>query len=72
MVLGVCLSGLLRTRLSLKKLVVFMDIHLMAYVRFMPYLIMLLFGVISVIPLTMTLVHVHIMHVMLILIHFYY
>ena len=68
---GVCLSGLLRTHLRLKRLDVFMDIHFMTNVHFMLDLIMLLFGVMCVISLTITLVHVPIMHTVLILIHLY-
>jgi len=69
---GVCLSGLLGTHnLSLKRLVVFMDIHFMFLVHSMIDRIMLLFGVTCVIPLTITLVHILIMHAMLILIHPY-
>ena len=48
--------ALLRTHLSLKRLVVFVDILFPILVHFMLDLIMLLFGVICVIPLTMTLV----------------
>jgi len=68
---GVCLSRVLGTHLSLKRLVVFTDIHSMSHVHFMLDLIMLLFGVICVIHLIITLVHVHIIHTMLILIHLY-
>ena len=66
---GAFLSELLGTHLSLKRLVVFMAIHFMTYVHFMLDFILLLFGVICVIPLTITLVHAPIMHAMLILIH---
>jgi len=68
---GVCLSGLLETRLSLKRLVVFMVIHFITHVQFMLGHIMLLFSVICVILLTIMLVHVLIMHAMLILIRLY-
>jgi len=56
--LSVCLSGLLRTHLSLKRLVVFLNIHFMTHVCFMLDLIMFLFGVVCVTPLTITLAHV--------------
>ena len=71
MKLGVCLSGLHGIRLSLRRLVVFTDIHFMTHVHFMLDLIVLLFGVICVFPLIITLVHVPIMHIVLILIHLY-
>ena len=63
--LGVCLSGLLRTHLSLKRLVVFVYILFPILVYFMLDLIMLLFGVTCVILMTIVLHHVLIMHVML-------
>ena len=62
---GICLSGLLETHLSLKRLVVFMDILFPILVHFMLDLIMLLFGVKCVILLTIMLIHVFIMHVIL-------
>jgi len=62
---GICLQGLLRTRLSLKRLVVFMDILFSILVYFILDLIMLLFGVTCVILLTIILHHVLIMHAML-------
>jgi len=68
MKVGVCLSGLLGIRLSLKRLVVFLDILFLIHVHSTLDRIILLFGVTCVIPLTITLVHVHIMHPMLILI----
>ena len=61
MKLGVCLSELHGTRLSMKRLAVFMDIH----VHSMLDRIMLLFGVTCVILLTIILHHVLIMHAML-------
>jgi len=71
MKLGVCLSGLHRTRLSLKRLVAFLDIYFMNLVHSMLDHIMLLFGVIYVILLSIMLVHVLIMHTVLLLIHLY-
>ena len=65
MKLGLCLNGWLGIRLSLRRLVVFMDIHFITHVPFMLDRIMLLFGVTCVILLTITLHHVFIMHVML-------
>ena len=62
---GICLSGLLGTHLSLKRLVVFVDILFSILVHFMLDLIMLLFGVTCVILMTIVLHHVLIMHVML-------
>ena len=61
----ICLSGLLTTHLSLKRLVVFVDILFAILVHFMLDLTMLLFGVICAILLTIILHHVLIMHVML-------
>jgi len=69
---GVCLSGLLGTRLNLKKLVAFMDFYFMTHVHSMLYHTMLLFGVLCVILLPMMLVHVLTMHAILILIHLYF
>ena len=71
MKLGVCLSGLLGTCLSLKRLVVFIDMYFITHVHSMLNRIMLLFGVICVILLPIMLVHVLIMHAMPILIHVY-
>jgi len=68
---GICLSGLLGTHLSLKRLVVFVDILFPILVHLMLDLIMLLFGVTCVILLTIILHHVLIMHAILILIHLY-
>jgi len=50
---GICLSGLLSIHLSLKRLVVFLDIDFLILVRFMLDLIMPLFGVICINLLTM-------------------
>jgi len=55
--LGVCLSGLLGIRLSLKRLVVFINIHFMTHVHSLLDRIMLLFGVTRVILLTVILHH---------------
>jgi len=68
---GVHLSRLLRTRSSLKRLVVFMDIYFMIHVHSMLNRTMLLFGVTCVILLSIMLVHVLIMHAVLILIRLY-
>ena len=62
---GVSLSGLLGIRLSLRRLVVFMDIHFMTHVHFMLDCIMLLYSVTCVVLLTIILVHVLIMPTML-------
>jgi len=69
---GVCLSGLLGIHLTLTRLVVFLDILFPILVHFMLDRILLLCGVTCVIPLTILLVHVPIMHAMLILIHPYF
>ena len=50
---GIYLSGLLGINLNLRRLVVFVDIHVLILVRSMLDLIMPLFSVISVILLTM-------------------
>jgi len=71
MKLGVCLSGLHGTSLSLKRLVAFVDIYFMIHVHSMLNRTMLLFGVTCVILLSIMLVHVLIMHIMLILIRLY-
>jgi len=71
MKLGLCLSGLHGTHLSLKRLVVFMDMYFKIHVHSMLDHIMLLFGVICVILLPIMLVHVLIMHIVLILIRLY-
>ena len=68
MKLGLCLSWLLGTRLSLKRPVVFLDILFSIHGHFMLGHIMLLFGVTCVILPTIMLIHVHIMHAMSILI----
>ena len=60
----ICLCGLLRIHLNLRRLVVFLDIHFLILVHFMLDPIMPLFGVTSVILLTMILIRVLIMHVM--------
>jgi len=65
MKLGVRLSGLLGTRLSLTRLVVFRDILFRLLVHSIMDRIMLPFGVTCVILLTIILDHVLIMHVML-------
>jgi len=66
--LFICLSGLLRTRLSLKTLVVFIVIPFMIHVHPMLNRTMLLFRVKCVILLFIMLVGVLIMHIGLILI----
>ena len=71
MKLGVCLSGLLGTRLSLKRLVVFMDMYFMTHVPSMLDHSILLFGVTCVILLPIMLVHVLIMHTVVLLIRLY-
>ena len=58
------LNGLLRIRLSFRRLVLFLDIHFLIIVHFMLDCFMLLFGVICVILLTMKLICVLIMHAM--------
>jgi len=68
---GIYLSGLLEIRLSLKRLVFFLDIYFMIHVHSMLNCTMLLFGVICVILLSIMLVHVLIMHTVLILIRLY-
>jgi len=68
---GISLSGLLGARLSLKRLVVFIDIHFMVIVHFMLNRFILLCGVTCVILLPIMLVHVLLMHTVLILIHLY-
>jgi len=62
---GICLSGLLGIHLSLRKLVVFLDIHSLILVRFILDLIMLYFGVICVILLIVKLIRALIIHVIL-------
>jgi len=61
----ICLSGLLTTHLSLKRLVVVVDILFPIIMYFTLDLIVLLFGVTCVILQTIILHHVFIMHVML-------
>jgi len=68
---GVCLSWLLGTHFSLKRLVVFVDFYFITHVHSMLDHTMLLFGVICVILMPIMLVHVLIMHMLLILIHLY-
>jgi len=46
---GICLSGLLRIHLSLRRVVVFLDVHVLILVHSMLDLIMLLFDVTCVI-----------------------
>jgi len=58
----ICLSGLLGIQLSLRKVVVFLDIYSLIFGYSMLDLIMLLFGVTYVILLTMKLIRVLIMH----------
>jgi len=62
---GGCLNGLYGIRLSLTRLVVFMDIHFITHVHFMLDRIMLLCGVTCVVLLTIMLIHVLITHTML-------
>ena len=54
----ICLNGLLETRFSLKRLVVFLDIYCMIHVHFLLDLIMLIFGVTCVILLSIMLAEV--------------
>ena len=61
---GIRLSGLFGTHLSLRRLVVFLDILSLILMHFILDLIMPLLGVICVILLTMMLIRVLIMHVM--------
>ena len=71
MKLDVCLSGLHGIHLSLRRLVVFLDIHFISHVHFILGHIMLLFGFICVILLSIMLVYVLIMHTVRILICLY-
>jgi len=71
MKLDVCLSRLHEIRLSSRRLVVFLDIHFITNVHFILGHIMLLFGVICVILLSIMFVHVLIMYIVLILIRLY-
>jgi len=59
---SICLSGLLGIHLSLRRLVVFLDIYFLILFYFRLDLIMPLFGV--VILLAMLLIHALIMHAM--------
>ena len=68
---GICLNGLLGIRLSLKRLVAFLDIYFMFHVHSMLNRTVLLCGVTCVILLLIMLVHVRIMHTVLILICLY-
>jgi len=68
---GICLSRLLGIRLSLRRLVVVLDILCVSHVHFTLARIMILCGVICVILLTIMLIPIHIMHTMLILNHLY-
>ena len=61
----ICLSGLFKIHLNLRRLVVFLDIHFMILVHFMLDLIILLFGVSCVNLLIMKLICVLVMHAML-------
>ena len=61
---GVCLSGLCGIRLTLRRLVVFLDILFSILVHFMLDLIMSLFSVTCVVLLTILLIDVLIMYVM--------
>jgi len=69
--LGVCLSGLHGYRLSLKRLVVFLDIHLLIHVHSMLDRTMLLCGVTCVTLMPIMLVLALIMHTVPILIRLY-
>ena len=69
--LGVCLSRLFGTCLSLKRLVVFMDMYFMTHVPSMLGHSILLFVVTCVIFLPIMLVHGLTMHTMLLLIRLY-
>ena len=61
---SICLNGLLGIYLSLRRTVVFLDIHFLILAHSIVDLIILLFGVICVILLTMLLIRVLIMHAM--------
>ena len=69
--LSVCLSELFEIHLSLRRLVVFLDVLFLILVHFMLGLIMLLFDVTCVVLLTIILLPVLSMHVILNLIHSY-
>ena len=57
---GLCLNGLYRIHLNLKRLVMFIDIHFPIHVRFTLDLIMLRCGVICValLPIMLSLIHI--------------
>ena len=61
---GICLSRLLGIHLTLRRLLLFLNIHFLILAHSILDLIMPLFGVICVILLTMKLIYVLIMHVM--------
>ena len=61
---GICLSELRGIHLNLRRLVMFLNIHVLMIVHSILDLIMLIFGVVCVIVLTMKLICVLIMHVM--------
>ena len=67
---GVCLIGVLGIPLSLRRLVVFVDIILLILMHSILYLSMLIFGVTCEVLLTIILLHVLPMHTMLKLIIF--
>jgi len=68
----VCLSGLIGIHLSLRRLVVFLEILPLILVHSMLDLIMLLFDVTCVVLMTIILLHVLSMYAMLNLIHPYF
>jgi len=61
----ICLSGMPGIHLSLKRLVMSLDVHFPILAHSIPYLIMSLFGVICVALLTMKRIRVPIMHAMI-------
>lgn len=62
---GICLSGFLGIHLNLRMLVMLLDVHYLILVNSMLDVIMLLFGVIFVILLSIKLICVLTMHAML-------
>jgi len=67
--LGGCFSGLLRLRLNLRMVVVFLDILFLILMHSMLHLIISIFVVACVVLVTIILFHVLSMHVILHLIH---
>jgi len=62
---GICLSRLPRIHLSLRKVVMFLDIYFLILVRFMLDLVIFVFGVICIFLLTMKLIRFLVAHAML-------